>query len=143
VRELPEAEAANAELAKKCAGTAAELAAIVLPALELRLPLVFDTLCCGGHRALFPRLPFSRKQAPHQAKTLFSKSLRLKLLCSRPERDAESLEQFARLVVVRRGGDNCDVHAFQLFHLRIIDLREDKLVAHAKRVVAAPIKALG
>ena len=44
-REPAEAETADAELAQKRAGTAAELAAVVLAGLELRLLGVFDALC--------------------------------------------------------------------------------------------------
>jgi hypothetical protein len=47
VRQLPEAQAADAELAKKCPGTPAELATVMLPALEFRFPCVLDALCCG------------------------------------------------------------------------------------------------
>src|SRR6516165_4900719 len=47
--ERAEAETADAELAKERPRTTAELAAVVLAGLELRLASVFDALCCSCH----------------------------------------------------------------------------------------------
>jgi hypothetical protein len=54
-REGPEAQTANAELAQKCARPPAQLAAVVLPALELRFPCVLHSFCCRRHTS--PVLP--------------------------------------------------------------------------------------
>jgi len=46
-------------------------------------------------------------------------------------------------VIVRLGrSHDGDVHAFLFLHLRIINLREDQLVAQAQRVVTTPIERL-
>src|SRR5215469_6916981 len=47
--ERAEAEAADAELTKESTRAAAELAAIVLPGLKLRLPCIFYALCSSCH----------------------------------------------------------------------------------------------
>src|ERR1700684_2307913 len=47
--ERTEAETADAELAKERATTTAELAAVVLAGLELRLLCIFDAFCCRCH----------------------------------------------------------------------------------------------
>src|ERR1700733_7494705 len=123
-----EAQTAYAELAQECARAAAQLAAVVLARGKLRLPGVFNTFCSGRHRFLFPRL--------------FSLPPR-HLGSSRAEWHTELPQQRACLVVVLRRGDDGDVHALQLLHPGVINLREDELVANAQRVVAAPIEALG
>src|SRR5579864_8872136 len=46
-RQAAEAQTAYAELAQVAAGTAAELAPVVLAGAELRLPRVFHSLCSG------------------------------------------------------------------------------------------------
>ena len=53
-----------------------------------------------------------------------------------------ALQKRARLLVVARGRDDGDVHPARLVHLVEIDLGEDELVAHAERVVAAPVERL-
>ncbi len=51
-RESAEAQAADAELAEERAGATAELATVVLAALELWLLGVFYGFCCGRHAFL-------------------------------------------------------------------------------------------
>src|SRR6201995_830482 len=48
-RQCTEAQTADAELAQERARTAAELAAVVLAGLELRLCRVFHSFCCSCH----------------------------------------------------------------------------------------------
>ena len=102
VGELTEAKAADAELTEKRARASTELAAIVLAALELRLSLVFDALGCCAHSVSFLCRP----------KDGLTPGLR-----RGPEWNAESLEQLAGLVVIRRGSHDGDVHALQLLDL--------------------------
>src|ERR1700761_2429708 len=122
-RESAETQAAYAELAQECARAAAQLAAVVLARGKLRLPGVFDTFCSGRHFLLSPRL--------------------FRLGSSRAEWHTELPQQRACLVVVLRRRDDGDVHALQLLHPGVINLREDELVADTQRVVAASVKALG
>ncbi len=48
-RQTTEAQPADAELAEECAGATAELAAVVLAALELGLLCVLDCFCSSRH----------------------------------------------------------------------------------------------
>src|ERR1700760_1911986 len=74
-RQTAEAQTADTELAQIRARTAAQLAAVVLTGLELRLLCGFDALCSGSHISLtflFPYAPwrngmpkaFSSSRAP-------------------------------------------------------------------------------
>src|ERR1700677_2134736 len=65
------------------------------------------------------------------------------LLARLGEGNAELPEQGTRLVIVFGSGHNGDVHALQLLYPRVIDFGENQLVAHAQRVIAAPVEALG
>ena len=62
------------------------------------------------------------------------------LSCLLPKRHSKMLEQCPCLVVVTRRGHDRYVHALQLVHFRVIDFREDQLVAQAQRVIAATVK---
>jgi hypothetical protein len=57
-----------------------------------------------------------------------------------PKRHSKMLEQRPCLIVVPRRGHNRYVHTLQLVHLRVIDFRENQLVAQTQRVIAATIK---
>src|SRR5580698_1970759 len=114
-RQTTEAQTADAELAQERARTAAQLAPVVLTGLELRLAGVFYALCSSCH---------------------------MSSLCSLAERHAEVLQQCACAIVVLGGSDDRHVHALRLVHLRVVDLREDELVAQTQRVVATPVEAL-
>ncbi len=103
MRELPEAKPADTEFTEKSARPAAELAPVVLPALELGLALIFDAFCCCAHNFL---------------------------LCRRPEGDAESLQKCTGLVVIDRRGHDGNVHTLEFFNLGVVDLRKNELVPH-------------
>jgi hypothetical protein len=51
-RELPETQAAHAELPQKCARTSASLASVVLARGKLGLLRVFNSFCCSCHSIL-------------------------------------------------------------------------------------------
>src|SRR5271169_60865 len=56
------------------------------------------------------------------------------------QRETETLQQFAAFLVVPRRGGQGDVHALDLVHTRVINLRKYQLVLQAKRVVAATVE---
>src|SRR5271166_5155342 len=64
-------------------------------------------------------------------------------LLSSAEGHAHVLQQRPRLVVIARRGHNRDVHSLHLLDLRVVNFREDQLVAHAQREIATPIERLG
>jgi hypothetical protein len=115
-RKAAEAQAAYAKLAQIGSRAAAQLAAIVLAGLELRLLCVFDAFCSGRHnssrffRILFPNLLLSP-------------------LCALAERHTETLQQLPRTVVILGRRDDRHVHALGLIDLGIINLGENQLVA--------------
>src|SRR3712207_3157152 len=59
------------------------------------------------------------------------------------EGEAELAEQLTALVVVRRGGDQRDVHAALPVDLVDVDLAEHRLLVEAERVVAVAVELLG
>src|SRR5580692_7760012 len=60
-----------------------------------------------------------------------------------PERHSHLAQQRHALGVrARRGGDGY-IHALGLFHLGVIDLRENQLVLDSQRIIAAAVEALG
>src|SRR5262245_43486763 len=97
--ERAEAETADAELAKEGPGTTAELAAVVLAGLELRLLCVFDALCCSCH--IVYSLSF---------RTCW-KAFRPFQLRSLTEGHTEAPEQCASSIVVLGCRHDGDVHA--------------------------------
>src|SRR5688500_17149973 len=62
---------------------------------------------------------------------------------SLPERHRETGEELSFLLVGPRRRADDDVHAPILLDVVEVDLGEDDLLAHAERVVAAPVEALG
>jgi hypothetical protein len=50
-------------------------------------------------------------------------------LCAHSEGHAEALEQSASSVVIRRSGDDGDIHALELVDLGVVDFSEDQLIA--------------
>ncbi len=100
-REGPETQTADAKLTQESPRPPAKLASIVLAAAELRLPRVLHSFCSSCHK---------------------TSTLPLRVLA---EGHSEMAQQRARLVVVLRCGHNRDVHALQLFHLGVIDLRKN------------------
>jgi len=67
------------------------------------------------------------------------RNLNLEILCS-AERHAEAAQQRAGLIVVLGRGHDRDIHPFELVHLRVIDLRENQLIAQTERVIAASVE---
>src|SRR5262245_9788837 len=59
------------------------------------------------------------------------------------ERQAESLEQRAGMVVGLGGGRDRHVETADLLNVVVVDLREDDLLADAERVVAASVERSG
>src|SRR5229473_2506356 len=96
-RHAAEADAAHLELADIAARAAADAATVAYPHLEFRLLERLGDFCCACHLL---RDPFFAK------------------------RNSEPLEQFAALLVVLGAGGHGDVHALDLVHARVIDLRE-------------------
>src|SRR3990170_8293996 len=56
------------------------------------------------------------------------------------QRQSHQPEQLAGFLVGLRGGHQGDVHAADLLHLVVLDLREDELLAHADVQVAAAVE---
>ena len=130
--ERAEAETADAELAQERARTTAELAAVVLAGLELRLLCIFDAFCGRCH--IFCSLSLLQ--------TLFRAAFGPAWLSSGAEGHTKALQQGAGAIVILRRRDDGDVHALELVNLRVINFREDELVTQAECVVAAAIEAL-
>src|SRR5213594_2992639 len=70
------------------------------------------------------------------------RAIRSLLLALRPKRHPKLLQKFPRFVVGPRGRHNRDVHSPDLIHLRVIDFREDQLIAQTQRVISAAIEGL-
>src|SRR5690606_7130602 len=109
VRHVPQADAAEAELAVHRVRPAAALATGVGTHLELRLPGGLGDECFLGHCSV--------------------------LL----EREAELAKQRTALVVGGGGGDDRDVHAARAVDGVGVDLVEHRLFRQAERVVAVPV----
>src|SRR5262249_31831911 len=112
-RQFAKAEPAHLELPEIPARAAAQLAAVIGARRELRLTL-------GLHD---------------------ERSLRHTLLL--PERHSEVREEHLRVLVRTRRRDDADVHASNLVHLVVNDLREDQLLAEPQGVVAPAVEPLG
>src|SRR5713226_3402709 len=112
-RHTAEADSAHLELADIPARAAAAAAAVAYPHLEFRFLKRFGDLCCACHLL---RHPFFAK------------------------RKAQRLEQLTALLIVLRAGRHGDVHALDLVHARVIDLRKDQLVLQSQRVIPTAIK---
>src|SRR5205823_14906797 len=100
-RHTAETDAAHLELADIPARAGAASAAVAYPHLEFRLLERLGDFCCACHLL---RHPFFAK------------------------RKSEPLEQLAALLIILRAGRHGDVHAFDLVHARVIDLRKYQLV---------------
>src|SRR5204862_714108 len=115
MRELPQADPAEAELAEDGTRTSTAVAARVVARLEPMRAGLLDAKRCLGHAVLL--LPSVRR-----------------------ERHAEAAQQRERLVVVLGGGRDRDVEAADLLDVVVVDLREDDLLADAERVVAPTVE---
>src|SRR4051794_8835364 len=83
--------------------------------------------------------------SPRLAKALRTANARgelLPLLTRLAERHAEASEQLAGLIIVRRGGDDRDIHALRVLDLIGLDLGEDDLFGQAEGVVAVTVEAV-
>src|SRR2546425_335427 len=121
--QLPEANAAQLELAQRAAAATAALTAVVAAHLELRRPL----------RLLDPRLLRHSLSSGRRAG-----GRRLA-----PERHAHFLEQRHRGVVAAGAGHEGDVHPVDALDFVVVDLGEDHLLLEADGVVAPAVEALG
>src|SRR5581483_608277 len=116
VGELPQADPAEPELAEHGTRPSAAVAAGVVAHLEL----------CGAGglhpQGLLGHLPVASVGS---------------------EREAERIQERARLDVVRRGRGDRDVEAADLIDAVVIDLGKDDLLADAERVIAAAVERVG
>src|SRR6266481_4198700 len=112
-RHAAETDAAHLELADIPARAAAAAATIAYPHFEFRLLERLGDFCCACHLLCC---------------SLFAK------------RKPQPLEQFAALLIVFRAGRHGDVHALDLVHPRVIDLRKHQLVFQPQRVIPAAVK---
>src|SRR5579862_653613 len=117
MRELAQADPAEAELAEHRARPAAAVAARVIPHLELLGSLLLDDQARLRHSLLLP---------PALA-----------------EGQAEGLQQGAGVVIGLCARGDRHVQAADLLDVVVVDLREDDLLSHAERVVAAPVERAG
>src|ERR1700720_2472487 len=107
-RHTAKTNSAHLELADIPARAAAAAAAVAYPHLEFRFLERLGDFCCACHLLCC---------------SLFAK------------RKPESLEQLAALLIVSRGGRHRDIHALDLVHARVIDLRKHQLVLQSQRVI--------
>src|SRR3954469_4291088 len=114
--ELPQADPAEPELLEHGTRAPAAVAAGVVAHLELR-----------GAGGLHPQRLLGHLPVPSVGS----------------EREAERIEQRARLDVVRRGRRDRDIEAADLVDAVVVDLRENDLLADADRVVAATVERVG
>src|SRR5579872_852523 len=119
VRQLAQADPAEAELAIHRAWAAAAVAAQMDPRRELLRALGLDDQRLLGHALLLPSPILTG------------------------ERKAERGEERKGLVVVLRGGRDRDVEPADVGDRVVVDLRKDDLLADAERVVAAPVERAG
>src|SRR5690242_8786116 len=116
VRELAQADPAKAEFLEDGAWPAAPVAPRVVPHRELLRALLLDDERCLRHSLLVPPLALAA------------------------ERHADRREKRAGVVVGLGGGREGHVEAADLLDVVVVDLREDDLLAHAERVVAATVE---
>src|SRR5260370_12639335 len=114
-RHATETDAAHLEFANVPACAAAAAGTVGHAYFELGLLASLGDLCCACH--LLSRPSFAK-------------------------RNPEPLQQLAALLVVCCRCRQRDVHALDLVHAGVINLREDQLVLEAKRVVAAAIESV-
>src|SRR5258707_9939904 len=114
-RHTSKTDSAHLELADIPARAAAAAAAVAYPHLEFRLLERLGDLCCACH-----------------------------LLCGSlfAKRKPKPFEQFAALLIVLRAGGHGDVHALDLVHSRVIDLRKHQLVLQTQRVIPSAVERI-
>src|SRR6266850_670162 len=114
-RHTAKTDSAHLELADIPARAAAAAAAVAYPHLEFRFLERLGDLCCACHLLCCP---------------FFAK------------RNSQTLEQLATLLIVLRRGCQRNVHALDLVHARVVNLREHQLVFQTQRVIAAAVKRI-
>src|ERR1700753_1297489 len=112
-RQRAEAQTAYAELAEERARTAAELAAVMLAALELGLAGVFHSLCCCCHGVSLSLVKLNS-------------SVQNLLSSRRGEGHPEGLQPSAGVFVRLCRRHDGDVHTLGLVDLRVVDLGEEQ-----------------
>src|SRR4029079_16274377 len=132
----------EAKAPEECARAAAARAAIVLPHLELGLPLALLDHGFTGHwnsREMGLCRWYYRRVAESPSRL---RRLTAAFLLVRAERHAELAEQRKRFVVAVRARDEGDVHPVDRLDRVVVDLGEDHLLFHAQRIVAASVERL-
>src|SRR5713101_3320213 len=114
-RHTAKTDSAHLELADIPARAAAAAAAVTYAHLEFRLLERLGDFCCACHLL---RHSFFAKRKP------------------------ERLEQLAALLVVLRAGGHGDVHALDLIHARVIDLRKHQLVLESQGVIPSAVERI-
>src|SRR5260370_37059661 len=114
-RHTAKPDSAHLELANYRARPPAAAAAVADPHFEFRFLERLGDFCCACHLLRYP---------------FFAK------------RKAEPLEQLAALLIVLRGRRHGDVHALDLIHARVIDLREHQLAFQSHRLIPAAVETI-
>src|SRR5216684_7335788 len=112
-RHTAKTDSAHLKLAYISPRASAAAAAVAYAHLEFRFLERLGDFCCACHLL---RDPFFAK------------------------RKAQRLEQLTALLIVLRAGRHGDVHALDLVHPRVIDLRKHQLVLQSQRVIPTAIK---
>src|SRR6266849_9754525 len=114
-RHTAKTDSAHLKLAYIPAPAAAAAAAVANPHLEFRFLERLGDFCCACHLLYGP---------------FFAK------------RNSQTLEQLAALLIVSCRGGQGNVHALDLVHARVIDLRKHQLVLQPQRVFAAAVERI-
>src|SRR5216684_1324051 len=114
-RHTAKTDSAHLELADIAARAAADAAAVAYPHLEFRLLERLGDFCCACHLLCDPF--FAKRNAP-------------------------PMRQLAALLVVLGAGGHGNVHALDLVHARVIDLREHQLVLQSQCVIPAAVEGI-
>src|SRR5260370_21946628 len=114
-RHTAETDSAHLELADLSARAAAAAAAVAHPHLEFRLLERLGDFCCACHLLCGP---------------FFAK------------RKTKPLEQLAALLIVLGAGGHGDVHALDLVHAGVINLRKYQLVLQSQGVIPASVEGI-
>src|SRR6266700_5578538 len=114
-RHTAKTDSAHLKLADISAGPAANAAAVAYAHLELGFLERLGDLCCACHLLCHPFFP---------------------------ERNPEPFQQLAALLIVFRRGRERDVHALDLVHACVIDLRKHELVLQPESVIPAAVEGI-
>src|SRR5713101_8259998 len=114
-RHTAKTDSAHLKLAYISPRASAAAAAVANPHLEFRFLERLGDLCCACHLLYGP---------------FFAK------------RNSQTLEQLAALLIVLCRGGQSNIHALDLVHARVVNLREHQLVFQAQRVIAAAVKRI-